>query len=252
MKTIIASNPTEKVQNFDKKQPHLNIAECFTSIQGEGVTTGVPSVFLRLQGCTLKCVWCDSIEVWEEGNPYTFPQVFELFEEMGVIEDLRGGHHLILTGGSPLKQQNQLIKFLEEFQLKYDFLPYIEIENEAVLIPKPEMFFLVNQWNNSPKLENSGMKERARYKPEILRELSEYPNSWFKFVIAEESDWDELKKDFLDTELIRSSQVILMPEGSTDEELDKKKQFVIDLCMKHNLIFSSRLQVDIWNQSVGV
>ena len=114
------------------------------------------------------------------------------------------------------------------------------------------MFFLVNQWNNSPKLENSGMKERARYKPEILKELSEYPNSWFKFVIAEESDWDELKKDFLDTELIRSSQVILMPEGSSGEELDKKKQFVIDLCMKHNLIFSSRLQVDIWNQSVGV
>ncbi len=55
-------------------------------------------------------------------------------------------------------------------------------------------------------LPASGMKERARYKPEIIKDLAQRPNSWFKFVVAQESDWEEIKKDYLDSGLIEKKQ----------------------------------------------
>jgi organic radical activating enzyme len=254
-KTLIEQNPTftKKVEGPDK----LAIAELFCdTLQGEGVTSGVISTFMRLQGCTLKCVWCDTLEVWPNGNEYTFEEIFALFEGVDLIERFRKGQHLILTGGSPLKQQDQLIKFLNGFMAKYGFLPYIEVENEAVLMPKPEFIELVNQWNNSPKLANSGMKPLVRIKPDVLRKLSNphnnwrNNNSWFKFVISSPEDWDEIERDYLS--YIPKHQIILMPEGQTQDELNKNREMVADLAIKHNVRFTDRLHITIWNKKVGV
>lgn len=57
----------------------LNVSEKFLSIQGEGRTTGIPAIFLRLSGCNLLCKssnWiCDSIEVWRKGTKTSFDAV---------------------------------------------------------------------------------------------------------------------------------------------------------------------------------
>ena len=79
--TLIQQNPnfTKKVEGENK----LAIAEMFCdTLQGEGVSTGVLSTFIRLQGCTLKCVWCDTLEVWPNGNEYSFEEIFKLFESL--------------------------------------------------------------------------------------------------------------------------------------------------------------------------
>jgi len=165
----------------------LNVAEIFHSICGEGVTVGNPAVFLRLQGCTLTCggigtvndkklhtgaLWrCDSIEVWKKGKPYTTQELIEEFKVQGFIKPLLEGAHLVLTGGSPLKQQEGLAEFIAEFMKIYEKKPYIEIENECTLMPISQMEWWIDCWNNSPKLENSGMKKMIRYKPEILKKI---------------------------------------------------------------------------------
>jgi 7-carboxy-7-deazaguanine synthase len=249
--TLIKQNPdfSKKVEGVNK----LSISELFCdTIQGEGVSTGVSSTFLRLQGCTLKCTWCDTLSVWPNGNEYSFDEIFELFESVGLIKRLREGQHLILTGGSPLKQQEQLYKFLLEFESRYEFLPFIEIENEGVLVPNDWMISLIDQWNNSPKLANSGMKERVRYKPEILRQLSSFDNSWFKFVVECDEDWEEINEFFIVPDLIKKSQIILMPQGQTQEELNISRPIAADMAIKYGVRFSDRLHITLWNKRTGV
>lgn len=143
----------------------LNISEMFAdTIQGEGIYIGHPATFLRLQGCSLDCTYCDSNEVWRYGDQYSYDHLFALIDTHKVPAKLHAGQHLVLTGGSPLLQQKNLAEFLIEFIRRYSFKPFIECENEAVIMPNSTMFRLVDCWNNSPKLEGSGCKKDQRYK----------------------------------------------------------------------------------------
>jgi 7-carboxy-7-deazaguanine synthase len=249
--TLISQFPAEK-----RKAPlgeyFLNIAEMFCdTLQGEGVYAGVPATFMRLQGCTLACTWCDTLEVWKQGNPYSFKEIFALFESVGLIDRFKKGQHLILTGGSPLMQQETLAVFLKEFEKKYTFLPFIQIENEVTLRPTSLIPF-IDCWNNSPKLANSGMKERIRYKADLIHQMSVLDQSWFKFVINDDMDWKEIESHYLEPGLISRHQIILMPCGQTQEELAQTREFVADLAIRENVRFSDRLHVTIWNKKTGV
>jgi 7-carboxy-7-deazaguanine synthase len=249
--TLIEQNPkfTKKVEGKNK----FTIAELFCdTIQGEGFSSGVISTFLRLQGCTLKCVWCDTLAVWPNGNEYSFNEIFQMFENAGLIEKFKNEQHLILTGGSPLKQQNQIIEFILEFEIKYGFIPYIEIENEGVLTPMDSLIPYIYQWNNSPKLSNSGMKEKIRYKPEVIKQLSKFNNSWFKFVVECDKDWDEIDKLFIQPNLINKNQIILMPQGQTQDELNISRPKAADMAIKYGVRFCDRLHVTLWNKQTGV
>lgn len=249
--TLIQQKPTfiKKVEGENK----LAISEMFSdTIQGEGPHSGVISTFIRLQGCTLKCVWCDTLDVWPEGNEYSFDEIFEMFESIGLIERFKEGQHLILTGGSPLKQEKECISFLKAFKNKYGFKPYVEVENEAVLMPTTEFVELVDWWNNSPKLSNSGMKERVRIKPLVLAYMGSLPNSVYKFVVNNQNDWNEIHRDYISSGFIKKEKIIIMPEGQTQEELSKTRELAAEIAIKEGVRFTDRLHVTIWNKRVGV
>lgn len=197
---------------------------------------------------------CDTQSVWRYGNPYTFKEIFELMEDpkFDLIRKFKEGQHLILTGGSPVKQQDRLIDFFNEFEERYDFLPFIEIENEGTLMPKQELIDIVKIWNNSPKLSHSGNPDILRYRPKILFFLSTLENSWFKFVVSTEEDWQEIKRDFLDKGLIRKNQIVLMPLAGNRVELHQNREFVIELAVRENVRYSSREHVEVWDILTGV
>ena len=250
-KTLIEQNPTftKKVEGEDK----LAIAEFFCdTIQGEGIHTGVPATFLRLQGCTLQCNFCDTLTVWPNGNEYAFKEVFDLMDSIDLPDRLSRGQHLVITGGSPLKQQNRVIRFIEQFIHRYGFLPFIEIENEAVLVPMPELVPYIACWNNSPKLNNSGMRFNVRIKPDALITVASLPNSYFKFVVSSEEDWSEIAETFLETGYIKREQIVLMPEGQTQEALLERREMVVAMAIKKGVRFSDRLHITIWNKQTGV
>lgn len=250
-KVIIEANPAFKkvVPDTDR---YIDVAEFFCdTIQGENFV-GWPAAFLRVQHCTQNCIFCDSREVWRFGNPYTFDELFGLMEEVDLIHKLRVGQRLVLTGGSPLLQQKKLISFLKEFIKKYRFKPYIEIENESTLMPEEEFIKLIDCWNNSPKLENSCNPIDLRYQPDIVVKLSSLENSWFKFVVSCEEDWREIKKEFLDANLIRKSQIVLMPLGATRAELFANREFVLNMAVRENVRYSTREHVVIWDRKTGV
>lgn len=249
--TIIGAKPTFK-KEVDTHLPFLNVAEFFCdTIQGENFI-GYPATFLRLQGCTQFCVFCDSQEVWRFGNPYTFEELFHSMESVDLIRKFRDGQHLVLTGGSPMKQQDNLLLFIKSFIERYGFKPYIEVENECTLMPSSEISCLIDCWNNSPKLANSENILSLRYQPKIIEFLAGLNNSWFKFVVSKEEEWTEIKELFIDTKLIRYDQIVLMPLGATRVELESNREKVLEIAIRENVRFSTREHIIIWDKMTGV
>lgn len=253
VKQIITANPTEKRELLKDESDFLRIAEFFyDTIQGEGVNVGQPATFLRMQNCTLNCVWCDTKEVWRYGNPYTFDEIFTLMNVSNVISQLRNGQHMIFTGGSPMLQQEKLYLFITAFINRYYFKPYLEVENECTLMPSDKMFNIIDCWNNSPKLENSGNPFERRYKPEILKKISSQPNAWFKFVVTNDNDWLEIESGFIGPGLIKKEQVILMPQGATRSELEINRPIVVELAVENGVRYCTREHIVIWDKKTGI
>lgn len=252
IKTLIASNPTVRKDYPPRGTPFLQIAEFFyDTIQGENFV-GYPSAFLRVQHCTMDCIWCDTNEVWRYGNPYSFDELFEIMDKSDIVEKFRAGQHLILTGGSPMKQQTRLGEFIVAFIDRYKFKPFIEIENECTIMPNDVTIGIVDLWNNSPKLSNSGNLDIVRYQPKIIKALSELDNAWFKFVVSTEEDWQEIQTDFLDKDLIGRDQIVLMPLGGSRKELHENRENVIKIAVRETVRYSTREHVELWDILTGV
>lgn len=242
--------PREEAPSIDL----LRVSEFFShTVQGEGRYIGYPAVFLRTRGCTLNCTWCDSSSVWRYGNSYSIEELLNLMKTSGVVEFLQNGAHLVLTGGSPLLQQDTLSKFIVQFLGNFGFKPFIEVENECTIFPTLHFLKWVDHWNCSPKLSSSGQLREKRYKPEVLEYLTKNCLSIdFKFVVSSEEDWKEIENDFLKPELIKVGDIILMPEGDTQEKLSKTRETVVQMAIDKGVRFSDRLHITIWNKKTGV
>jgi len=79
----------------------LKISEIFFSLQGETSRAGLPTVFVRLTGCPLRCVWCDTEHAFSGGNTLTLDAI------LGDVAQY-GARHVCVTGGEPLAQKNCL------------------------------------------------------------------------------------------------------------------------------------------------
>lgn len=226
------------------------VAEYFYSIQGEGPTMGRPAIFLRLGGCNLFCngAWrCDTIEVWQKGKAINFEAIGD-----GLMKkfDLRKCH-LIITGGEPLMQDKQIVKLLDYiFQCKQE-PKCIEVETNGTIEPSEELDLYVDQYNVSLKLSGSGEKEERRIKPKVIDWFSYNKNSIFKFVIANKEDIFEMQQ-MVSKYQIDISDVWLMPACDTREKLITESSWLVEYCKRERYNFSPRLQLLIWDKTVGV
>lgn len=85
-----------------------NVNEIFYSIQGEGSRAGLPCVFVRMQGCLLRCTWCDTPYALDRKQTEKLMSIDEILEEV----ESHNCKFLMLTGGEPLEQKNidELVK----------------------------------------------------------------------------------------------------------------------------------------------
>ena len=195
---------------------------------------------------------CDSKEVWKNGSPYSINEILTRMDMFDLPTKLFNGQHLVFTGGSPLKQQKGLLQFILAFSAAYGFIPFIEIENECIIDPLVDLIPYINVWNNSPKLSNSGNPDHIRYQPELIKRMARLQNSYFKFVIAQKEDWEEIERDFLKPNLIKKSQIILMPLGDTKKAVLKSGPLVAEMAIENNVRFINREHVILWDKRTGV
>lgn len=206
----------------------------FATLQGEGVNAGEPVVFLRLQECNLHCGrggegWkCDTWYTWDRTTPEYWREssnkpVGQIAGEISAAWDAAHSDkpekpkRLVVSGGEPLLQQGKLIELFAELP---DFM--VEIETNGTVVPRDELAGV--QFNCSPKLASSGNELRARFRPKALSKIASFPNSWFKFVVAnEETDMPEIQR-IVGEVGIDPSRVMLMSEGSNAERLTRSDE----------------------------
>jgi len=214
------------------------IAECFFSIQGEGVTAGMPAVFIRLQGCSVGCRWCDTKYSWDPagGHHVTLE---------ALIGDARAFpcRRAVVTGGEPL--ESSLFAPLVEALKACGFT--LEAETSGILSPPPAP---VDQWNVSLKLANSGVPEARRINPEAIHAFLGR-GAWWKFVVADQGDIAEVLR-LMERFALPRDRILLMPEGIRREELLERSLWVVEECRRHGFRYSPRLHVLLWGAKRGV
>jgi 7-carboxy-7-deazaguanine synthase len=232
---------------MDSVSATLKISEIFHSLQGEGVSTGAPCVFVRLAQCNLHCVWCDTKYTWDfERYRYEDEVREQSVAEVAQVVNDATSRRLVLTGGEPLVQQRALKEFFA--RLAPDIT--VEIETNGTIAPEPPALSRVNQWNVSPKLSNAGDPEHFRIKPQILRSLRDTGRAYLKLVVHGDADYAEA--DALVTQLAwPSERVLFMPEATDRESLRSRSFDVAEAARSRSFRFSSRLHLELWGGRRG-
>jgi 7-carboxy-7-deazaguanine synthase len=174
----------------------LRVTEIFLSIQGESSHAGRPCSFVRLTGCPMRCVWCDSEYTFYGGEKISFDDIFSRLGEFGcqLVE---------VTGGEPLAQKN-VIPFItglcdRGYEVLVETGGYVSTEN---VDPRASIILDV-------KCPASGESERNHWEnlSRLRRDKDEV-----KFVIADMNDWDFARRVIEEYELAaRAKEILISP-----------------------------------------
>ena len=216
----------------------------------------MPVAFMRLSRCNLACTWCDTAYTWRfegDNRPHRDGETFErkgnqvkLFPSDAAERILAlGQRRLVITGGEPLLQGGALAELLAQ-------IPDMEIEIETNGTTKApsHVDMRVDQYNVSPKLAHSGNEAELALIPARLDAYAADPRAWFKFVIAEPSDVDEvlaLQRRYR----FKPGHVFLMPEGTDSEAIGSRARWLSELCLKHGFRMSDRLHIHLYGDTRG-
>ena len=128
---------------------------------------------------------------------------------------------------------------------------YIEVETNGTIMPMDEMVALIDQWNVSPKLANSGNSVSARDRRECYDLFKRLSNAYFKYVVRDSEDLTEVES-LAEKYVIPLSKIILMPEARTSEELAERNEWLKSASKRLGCSFSTRLQIELWGDRRGV
>lgn len=228
----------------------LRISELYASLQGEGLLVGTPSVFVRVSGCNLRCVFCDTpYASWEPEGEHR--PVEEVVREVLDLEP----RHVVLTGGEPMifPEIVDLCRLLKENGR------HVTIETAGTRT-QPVACDLMSI---SPKLSNSDPGEevagswarRHRERREnlvVVRQLMrDYPYQ-LKFVVGQPSDLDELL-DYLERLGNASPErTLLMPQGVDAATLSGIAAWLEPFCDERGFGFCPRKHIEWFGAGRGV
>ncbi len=255
--TVHLPQPTANTRGAFDAGDRMKIAETFTSIQGEGKLVGVPSFFIRVSGCNLRCHWCDTpYASWDpQGDSRSIENLVAEAGSSGIA-------HVVLTGGEPMIFPGtvDLTRALRDRGL------HVTIET-AGTVTQPGL--ACDLMSLSPKLRNSTpindprdpsqrwteRHERLRLNHAALQTLINDARSadadfQFKFVVTGPADLEEI--DAILAPLIdwTPQDVLLMPEG-VQTPSPEAVAWVLQACQQRNWRFAHRLHIDLFGNTRG-
>ncbi|MBT8141929.1 MAG: 7-carboxy-7-deazaguanine synthase QueE [Gammaproteobacteria bacterium] len=220
-----------RVKDDLPENSRIRVTEIFYSLQGEGRYSGQPTVFIRLTGCPLRCVYCDSEYAFYGGQWLEFEDIFSLLSNYTT-------NYVCVTGGEPLAQPNCL--FLLEELCKRDFNVSLETSGAMDI---SDVDRLVSRALDI-KTPDSGEENKNLWSN--LDELTEHDQ--IKFVICSKIDY-EWAKDIVQSHGLDKKCLVLF--SPSYQQLDARH--LADWILQDQLPvrFQTQLHKLIWQDEAG-
>lgn len=209
----------------------LKITEIFHSLQGEADTVGIPTVFVRLTGCPLRCQYCDTAYAFHGGEWWDIDAIVSRVQELGA-------HYVCVTGGEPLAQKNclQLLTRLCDAGRRVSIETSGAMSLEGV---DPRVVLVVDI-----KTPASGEEGRNRY-AELTRLAAK---DQVKFVICDRGDYEWSRGKVQELSLDKRCGVLFSP---SHEQLPARE--LADWILEDRLPvrFQVQLHKYLWGNTPG-
>lgn len=210
----------------------MKITEIFFSLQGETKTVGIPTVFVRLTGCPLRCGYCDSAYAFSGGKNKSVDEVIKNVEKYST-------KYVTVTGGEPLAQKEEcllLLKMLCDlgYQVSLETSGAIEVSSVD-----PRVLKIVD-------IKTPGSTESTKNNFDNIQHL--LPHDQVKFVICNRVDYDWSKKIVVQFDLTERCEVLFSPSYH-----DLSPQKLADWILEDQLAVRFQLQLHkvLWGDVPG-
>ena len=209
----------------------LRITEIFASVQGESSRVGLPTVFVRLTGCPLRCTWCDTAYAFTGGSTRTLDDILAEVARHGL-------RHVCVTGGEPLAQKGCLALLTALCDAGYD----VSLETSGAL-DIAEVDARVARIVDL-KAPGSGEVDKNRYENIALLRV----NDEVKIVLADAADYDWARAQIATHALDRRCSVLLSPVAGALDPAELADWVVRD---RLPVRFQLQLHKILWNDARG-
>lgn len=233
----------------------LPVSEIFTSLQGEGPSTGRLATFVRLGGCNLTCRGCDTPYTWDSTRHDLRAELTARTAGQIAAAALAGRAPLsVLTGGEPLLYQRRAA--LADLIDRLVAHGRVEVETNGTIAPAAALTCRQNlTFNVSPKLAGPISDDPAprRLVPAALHafaQLARTGRAWFKFVCSQPADVDTAA-DLATTYGVPAARVWIMPAGTTTDTVLTGARALAEPAMYHDFNLTLRQHVLLWHDQRG-
>lgn len=217
---------------IDYFQHELRLTEIFYSLQGEARTVGLPTVFIRLTGCPLRCVYCDTTYSFTGGEKYSLADILTKVASYGA-------HYVCVTGGEPLAQPNCLLLLTALCDAGYE----VSLETSGAL----DISAVDHRVSRVVDLKTPDSGEAHRNLYDNMQHLTHHDQ--VKFVICSRRDYDWARFKIDEYQLAqRVSDVLLSPSHEQQSPRELAEWMLADK-------LAARLQLQLhkylWNNEAG-
>lgn len=209
----------------------LRITEIFLSLQGETKTVGLPTTFIRLTGCPLRCQYCDTAYAFKGGT---------LMSRADILKQVQGYYatHVTVTGGEPLAQPGCIALLKELCDLGYN----VSLETSGAIdvsLVDPRVMKIVD-------LKTPGSKEEARNLYSNIAFITQHDQ--IKFVICDRVDFEWSKAKMSEYDLGSKCEVLFSPSYGQVQNRDLAQWILED---RLEVRFQIQLHKYIWGNEPG-
>lgn len=213
-------------------QQTLRITEIFYSLQGETRTAGLPTVFVRLTGCPLRCQYCDTAYAFNGGQ---LQSLDDILEQVAAYRP----RHVCVTGGEPLAQPNCIPLLARLCDAGYE----VSLETSGAF----DIAAVDTRVSRVLDLKTPGSAEVARNRYENIAQLT--PNDQVKFVICSREDYDWAVSKLIEYRLEQQAGEVLFSPSHHQVEARQLADWIV----ADNLPVRLQLQLHkiLWNDEPG-
>ena len=213
-------------------QPRLKVTEIFYSLQGEALNIGLPTIFVRLTGCPLRCDYCDTAYAFTGGDWMDIDAIIDELKQYNTS-------HITVTGGEPLAQKNCIGLLRQLCDLGYD----VSLETSGAIMVDQVDERVVKILD----VKTPASKEDSKNKLENFAFLR--AGDQVKFVICDENDYLWSKQFIEQHQLDKKCEILFSPSY---EQL--KAAMLADWILRDqlNVRFQIQLHKYLWGDKPGV